>query len=212
MIHDGHQTMNTDNDCTATLLSDADVIAAMREIPGYLDISPADFREVFQVAYVHALKRLRDSIRAADIMTRPAHCVGAAMDLVQAATLLAERGYSGAPVTDAAGRVVGVVSEKDFLAGMGVDRPIAFMDIIAHCLNHRGCMAVALRNRRVSDIMTAPPITAGPDTTMGAISALFVDRHINRLPIVDGEGRPLGIVTRTNLVQSYCFTNQGGKP
>ena len=32
-MHDGHQTMNTDNDCTATLLSDADVIAAMREIP-----------------------------------------------------------------------------------------------------------------------------------------------------------------------------------
>ena len=34
-------------------------------------------------------------------------------------------------------------------------------------------------------------------------------RHINRLPIVDAEGRPLGIVTRTNLVQSYCFTGQG---
>ncbi len=41
-------------------------------IPGYLDISPGDFREVFQVAYVHALKRVRDSIRAADIMTWPA--------------------------------------------------------------------------------------------------------------------------------------------
>ena len=90
-MHDGHQTMNTDNDCTATLLSDADVIAAMREIPGYLDISPADFREVFQVAYVHALKRVRDSIRAADIMSRPAHCVGSDLDLIQAATLLAER-------------------------------------------------------------------------------------------------------------------------
>lgn len=63
-MHDGHRNMNTDNDCTATLLSDADVIAAMREIPGYLDISPGDFREVFQVAYVHALKRVRDSIRA----------------------------------------------------------------------------------------------------------------------------------------------------
>ena len=208
-MHDGHRTMNTDNDCTATLLSDADVIAAMREIPGYLDISPADFREVFQVAYVHALKRVRDSIRAADIMTRPAHCVGSDLDLIQAATLLAERGFSGAPVTDAAGRVVGVVSEKDFLAGMGVDRPIGFMDIIAHCLNHRGCMAVSLRNRKVSDIMTAPPLTAGVEATLGEISALFVDRHINRLPIVDSEGRPLGIVTRTNLVQSYCLTNQG---
>jgi len=47
------------------------------------------------------------------------------------------------------------------------------------------------------------------EATLGEISALFVDRHINRLPIVDGEGRPLGIVTRTNLVQSYCCTGQG---
>ena len=197
----------TNNSCrTAIDISELDVIAAMKDIQGYLDISPGDFREVFQVAYSHALQRIKDSIKARDIMTQPVHCVGLDMDLMQAATLLADKGFSGAPVLDASGGIAGVLSEKDFLAKMGLGQPATFMQIVAHCLNNKGCMATSLRNHNVREIMTAPAITAGPEITVGAISALFVDKRINRLPIVDSAGRPLGIVTRTDLVQSYCLT------
>ena len=197
----------TNNSCgTAIDISESDVIAAMKEIQGYIDISPGDFREVFQVAYNHALQRIKDSLKARDIMTKPAHCVGLDMDLIQAATFLADKRFSGAPVIDSGGKIVGVLSEKDFLAKMGLGQPTSFMQIVAHCLNNRGCMATSLRNHSVQEIMTAPAITAGPEMTMGAISALFVDKRINRLPIVDPEGRPVGIVTRTDLVQSYCLT------
>ncbi len=194
------------NCCTAIDLSESDVIAAMKKIQGYLDISPGDFREVFQVAYTHALQRIKDSLKARDIMTQPAHCVELNMDLIQAATFLADKRFSGAPVIDTAGKIVGVLSEKDFLAKMGLGQPTAFMQIVAQCLNNRGCMATSLRNHSIQEIMTAPAITAGPEMTMGAISALFVDKRINRLPIIDPEGRPVGIVTRTDLVQSYCLT------
>lgn len=194
------------NCCTAIDISELDVIAAMKAIQGYIDISPGDFREVFQVAYTHALQRIKDFIKARDIMTKPAHCVELHMDLIQAATFLADKRFSGAPVIDATGKIVGVLSEKDFLAQMGLGQPTSFMQIVAHCLNNRGCMATSLRNHSVQEIMTAPAITAGPEMTMGAISALFVDKQINRLPIVDPEGRPVGIVTRTDLVQSYCLT------
>ena len=197
----------TNNSCdTAIDISELDVIAAMKDIQGYIDISPGDFREVFQVAYTHAMQRIKNSLKARDIMTKPAHCVELNMDLIQAATFLADKRFSGAPVIDAAGKIVGVLSEKDFLAKMGLGQPTSFMQIVAHCLNNRGCMATSLRNHSVQEIMTAPAITAGPEMTMGAISALFVDKRINRLPIVDPEGRPLGIVTRTDLVQSYCLT------
>lgn len=194
------------NGCATIDISESDVIAAMKAIQGYIDISPGDFREVFQVAYNHALQRIKDSIKARDIMTQPAHCVGLDMDLIQAATFLADKRFSGAPVIDFGGRIVGVLSEKDFLAKMGLGQPTSFMQIVAHCLNNRGCMATSLRNHSVREIMTEPAITAGPEMTMGAISALFVDKRINRLPIVDPEGRPVGIVTRTDLVQSYCLT------
>ena len=80
-MHDGHRTMNTDNDCTATLLSDADVIAAMREIPGYLDISPADFREVFQEQTPArcTLDSIRPHLALTDTFPRPTE--GGELDL-----------------------------------------------------------------------------------------------------------------------------------
>ena len=197
----------TNSSCgTAIDISELDVIAAMKDIQGYIDISPGDFREVFQVAYNHAQQRLKDSLKAREIMTKPVHCVGLDMDLIQAASFLADKKFSGAPVIDSGGKIVGVLSEKDFLAKMGLGQPTSFMQIVAHCLNNRGCMATSLHNHSVQEIMTSPAITAGLEMTMGAISALFIDKQINRLPIVDSEGQPVGIVTRTDLVQSYCLT------
>ncbi len=198
---------NENASCSTTVdISEQDVIAAMKDIQGYLDISPGDFREVFQVAYKHALQRIWNSRVAQDMMTQPVQCLGADMDLIQAATFLAEKRFSGVPVVDTNGSIVGVLSEKDFLAKMGLGQPLSFMQIVAHCLTNKGCMATSLRNHAVSEIMTTPAITAGPEITMGEISSLFIDKQINRLPIVDTKGRPLGIVTRTDLVQSYGLT------
>jgi len=187
-------------------IAETDILAAMKDIQGYIDISPGDFKEVFQVAYRHAVQRIRDSLRAADIMTRPVHCVGLEMDLVQAAAFMADKRISGAPVADAEGRIAGVVSEKDFLARMGLGKSVSFMQIIAHCLTNKGCMVTNLRNHFIRDIMTTPAVTAGAEMTVGAISTLFIDKQINRLPIVDTDGRIIGIVTRADLVQSYCAT------
>lgn len=157
------------------------------------------------MAYHHAVTRILGSWKASDIMTKEVHCVELTMDLRQAATFLADQKISGAPVVDGAGKVVGVVSEKDFLAKMGVGKAASFMQIIAHCLNNKGCVTTALHNHGIGEIMTAPAIIAGPDMTVGAISAPFIDKRTNRLPIVDSDGGPVGIFTRTDLVNSYCF-------
>ncbi len=191
--------------CQPVDIADVDILAAMKEIQGYIDISPGDFKEVFQIAYSHAVQRILQAQRAGEIMTAPVHCLSQELDLQQAATFLADKRISGSPVIDGDGRVVGVVSEKDFLAMMGLGKPQSFMQIIAHCLRNKGCMATALRNRSIREIMSVTAITAGPEITMGAISVLFKEKQINRLPIVDADGRPLGIVTRTDLIHSYCF-------
>jgi len=192
--------------CGPVDISEQDIFAAMKEIQGYIDISPGDFKEVFQVAYSHAFQRIMNSLTAADIMTMPVHLIGIEMDLRQTATFLSEKRISGAPVVDSDGRIVGVVSEKDFLAMMGVGKTVSFMQIVAHCLNNKGCMTTVVSNHAIRDIMTAPAITAGPQITVGAISALFIDRQINRLPIVDAGGKPIGIVTRTDLVHSNLIS------
>ena len=184
-------------------ISEIDVVKAMKSIDGYIDITPGDFKEVYQVAYSLAIKRLLESMTAGSIMSSPVLFIDHETPLVSAAHLLAEKQISGGPVVDRDGRVVGVVSEKDFLKEMGFSATPSFMQIATHCLDSKSCMIGRLRNRTVGDIMTSPPITAGPEMTIGAISTLFAERKINRLPIIDADERPVGIVTRTDLAHSF---------
>lgn len=44
-------------------LSDEDILDAMRQIPGYIDISTEDFRLIYRLAWRHALQRLREKKR-----------------------------------------------------------------------------------------------------------------------------------------------------
>mgnify|MGYP002630727429 CR=1 FL=1 len=190
-------------------ISEHDVIEAMKHIDGYIDITPGDFKEVYQAAYDMAIRRLFNSLTAERIMTKSVLSLKQEMTLVEAAHLLAEKRISGGPVVNLDGVVVGVVSEKDFLQEMGFGATPSFMQIATHCLNSKSCMIGRLHNRTVGDIMTKPPVTAGLEMAIGAISALFAKAKINRLPIVDDDGRPLGIVTRTDLAHSFNALGEG---
>jgi len=189
--------------CAAVEISEQDVLEAMKAMHGYIDITPADFREVYRFAHAAARKRILHAVKAGDIMSSPVHSLRADMDLVKAASLLAERGVSGAPVLDGQGKIQGVVSEKDFLARMGAGRSDSFMFIVADCLKNKGCVAAPLRKLTAGDIMSSPAITGRADISAAEAAALLMDKRINRLPIIDGEGRPVGIVTRSDLVHSY---------
>ncbi len=192
-------------ECGPVDISDQDVLTAMKKMRGYIDITPGDFREVYRVAYALAKERMMNALKAGDIMTRQVFTIATDDDLIAAATLLAEKSISGAPVTDPRGRVVGVISEKDFLRKMGAAQSGSFMQVVALCLKNKGCVATAMINRKAADIMSAPAVTAGPDIAVGAIATLFGEKEINRLPIVDARGKAIGIVTRSDLVSSLCM-------
>jgi CBS domain-containing protein len=184
-------------------ISEQDVVEAMTSIQGYIDITPGDFREIYQAAYSLAIKRLLASLKAADLMTTTVHLVKHEMSLGSAAALLAEKRITGAPVVDGDGKIVGVVSEKDFLREMGFVTTPSFMQMATHCLSDKSCMIGRLRNRIVGDIMTSPPVTCSPEMTVGEISQFFLTRKINRLPVIAADGRLVGIVTRTDLAHSF---------
>jgi CBS domain-containing membrane protein len=193
-------------------ISENDVIEAMKHITGYIDITPGDFKEIYQAAYTLAIKRLVNTLKAVHIMSSPLFVLEQDMTLVQAAALLAEKKISGAPVSEGEGKLVGVVSEKDFLKEMGFGATPSFMQIANHCLSHKGCMIGKLHNKTIGDIMTSPPITGAPEMSIGIISTLFSQRRINRLPIVEADGRPVGIVTRTDLAHSLNVLAERSKP
>ena len=106
--------------CGLMDLTEEDVLDAMRSMQGYVDITPGTFREIYELAYDLALKRVRSLGRADEIMSSPVHCLEKGMKASDAAARMAALGVSGAPVLDGEGRVCGVVSEKDFLRRMGL--------------------------------------------------------------------------------------------
>jgi len=187
-------------------ISDEDILKAMRDVMGYIDITPGDFKELYRFAFRHALERLRHSITAKDIMTKDVVSVARNIPLEEVADILNRFALSGVPVTDHDQRVVGVISEKDFLLHMGVQKKKTFMGVVAQCLKNKGCLAVSMRGQKAEDIMTSPAVGVLENTPVFEIADTFTTKNINRAPVIDANDRLLGIVTRTDIVRSSCST------
>jgi len=181
-------------------ISDDDIYEAMKDIPGYLDITPKDFKEVYQLASQHTLNRIASSIRARDIMTKQVVFVEPDLPLRKVAELMGKHGISGLPVVDEHKRVVGVISERDFLLKMGDNDKNNFMTVIANCLQNKGCLAVPIRAQKAADIMTTPAISVKENATVLEINNVFQEKQINRVPVVDQNDFLQGIVTRADIL------------
>jgi CBS domain-containing protein len=191
-----------DNLAAACLIdiSDEDVLDAMKEIPGYLDITPEDFKEVYRFACRHAFERLTRTVKASQVMTREVVSVLPETPVAEVARIMAAQGVSGVPVTTREGNVVGVISEKDFLSLMGAGEYRNFMGVVAQCLTTTGCVVAPMRSKLAKEIMSAPPVTVRADTSVMQITAILAERKINRVPVVDESDRLVGIVSRADIL------------
>ncbi|MBF0230607.1 MAG: CBS domain-containing protein [Desulfamplus sp.] len=203
---------NTLNQCTIGFSED-DIIEAMRDISGYLDITPSDFKEIYQIASRHALERLKNSVKAEHVMTTPVITAFEETSILDAAKQMAHNNISGVPVLNNKQRVAGILSEKDFLKRMvhkdGIVRENekdsgSFMSIIAQCLDFRGCLAADLKKLYVKDIMSFPPVTVEKSISIMDVAAIFESRKINRVPVLDENANLAGIIARSDIVQAFC--------
>ncbi len=138
-----------------------------------------------------------------EIMTRDVTTVTPETSLRDLALLLTERQISGAPVVDADGLVVGVISEADLLVKQ-LSRPLSRRVPVEWILGERHDPE-ELRRRAattVGEAMSAPAITIEIDRPIREAANLMVDRRVNRLPVL-ADGRLVGIVTRADLVGAY---------
>ncbi len=203
--------MNKDTECKGidiplpADISDEDVYDAMKEIPGYLDITPGDFKEVFHLAYRHAVDRFACSVKTKDVMTKNVAFVTGKTSLKEAADTMAHNGISGVPVVEDNTKVIGILSEKDFLSHMGAQDTITFMGVVAECLKGSECVAVPIRELKAEDIMTSPAITVDQDTTIMEVANTFKEKKINRVPVTDKDGNLSGIISRADILQSYLI-------
>ena len=190
-------------------VSDEDIYEAMKDMHGYLDITPGDLREVFRYAYRHAVERIYSSVRACDIMTSPVITAYVDTTLKDVAALMAAHRISGLPVVDTEERICGVISEKDFLSQMGSSDRRHIMDIIAQCLQGRACLAAPMRVFYAKDIMTSPAVTISKDATVFEIMELFNTKMINRVPVTEERGGIAGIVSRADIMRAELFRKTG---
>lgn len=184
-------------------ISNEDIIEAMKEIPGYLDITPKDFLELYNTAYKHALDRLKSTIKAAHIMTESVVTINENKSLADAAQLMTNFDISGLPVMDHLGQVSGVLSEKDFLKHMNVREQSSFMNVILSCLDSPDhCLARDIRETLVKEVMSSPLISVGIETPLLEVADLLELKKINRVPVLNHESKLAGIIARSDLVRA----------
>jgi CBS domain-containing protein len=134
-------------------------------------------------------------MKAADVMTTGAATVPADAALAEAARLMVEHRISGLPVVDGQDRVVGIITENDFLRAEHGREPL-LLELLA---DGGAKAATVLSSRRVAELMTREPVTIGVDTPIAEIVALMTRHNIRRLPVVT-ERKVVGIVSRANLL------------
>ena len=111
----------------------------------------------------------------ADVMSWPVTTLSAESSIADADAIFKGCGFRHIPVADAAGRIAGVVSDRDVLRAADQNVPIG-------------------------EVMTKPPITATPHLPIRDAIRLIIFHRFNCLPVVDGGGKVCGIVTTTDLL------------
>jgi CBS domain-containing protein/nucleotide-binding universal stress UspA family protein len=138
------------------------------------------------------------------LMRREVQVVAADATVRDAATLLLERGIKSLPVVEADGRLVGIVTLGDLLRRAGVSLRPSMVGGIPEGGMRDYLEGLASRDRTCREIMSAQLVTVGPEAPAAEAVALLIRHHVKRLPVVDLEGRLVGIVSRVDLLRGLA--------
>jgi CBS domain-containing protein len=144
-------------------------------------------------------------MRAHQIMTRQVITVATGAAVLEAANIMLQNHISGLPVVDEAGKLVGIVSQGDFIrrVEIGTQRKRGRWLKFLLGPGREASDFVHERGRKVAEIMTPDPRTVTEDATLEAIVELMERNNVKRLPVTRGD-RLVGIVTRTNLLSAVA--------
>jgi CBS-domain-containing membrane protein len=151
----------------------------------------------------NASRRWEGNMIASEIMTSPVKTIGPDATIEEAIGLLLSAHVSGLPVADADGRLVGLVSEGDFLhrAELGTaKRKPRWIEFLlgpgevaeSYVMSH---------GRKVHDVMTRDVATVSESASINEVVEVMERRKVKRLPVVSGD-HLVGIITRADLLRA----------
>lgn len=142
------------------------------------------------------------TMRVADVMTRDVLTAVQGSSLITLAETMAKRHISGVPIVDVEGKLVGIVTEADFLSAMNL-----------HGGGLNDLLESVVRKRRarkgmgtiVDDLMTPRPVTVDADATLSRAVELMDHHKIKRLVVTDAQSRVQGVVSRGDLMKLFAM-------
>ena len=133
-----------------------------------------------------------------DVMTSTVVTVADSAPFKEIVRLMQVHGVSALPVVDAEGRLAGIVSEADLLP-----KEASETDGEHHLFGPRRKRADKAAGLVAAQLMSAPVAAVGPDATLREAARLILERKVKRLPVIDGGGRIIGIVSRADLLKVF---------
>jgi len=177
------------------------VLAPLREM------APSALITVQEVEVVQSgapFKEGLPDLKVSEVMRREVATVHPDSAITQVVELLLDKDFTAVPVVDDQGKVVGMVSDNDLLTRGGMNVTISLKK--ATDLDYVRELHESLENanRKVSEVMTREVVTTAPDAILGQAARLMVEKHLKRLPVVDSDGKLVGILGRLDVLNTIA--------
>ncbi len=136
-----------------------------------------------------------------DRMSAPVVTITPDVPFQDALKMMQERNFRRLPIVDETGRLVGIISERDLLYAS----PSQATSLSVWELNY------LLSKITVQGLMTQDVVSTTADTPIEEAARLMVDKRIGGLPVIDGDCRPVGIITETDIFKTLFELFGGGQ-
>ena len=134
-------------------------------------------------------------------MTTPAVTITPETPFQEALKLMRDKKFRRLPVVDSAGKIVGIVSERDMLHAS----PSPATSLSVWEVNY------LLWKLKISDIMTHNVLTINQDMPIEDAASLMVTHKIGGVPVVDNGGKVVGVITETDIFKAFVEMLGGGE-
>ncbi|MFV9506507.1 MAG: CBS domain-containing protein [Oscillochloridaceae bacterium umkhey_bin13] len=137
-------------------------------------------------------------------MTRSVVAVNTEVPIAEIVGLLIDRAVRALPVIDAERRVVGIITDGDLLARGGSTLPVRLQQLLPLGERVAQLDALAAQPHCAADLMTRDPVTLMATTPLDQAATVMADHNLKRLPVVDGGGHLVGMVSRYDLLKTVA--------
>jgi CBS domain-containing protein len=172
-------------------------------------ISRVDLLRAFGEAYprpIHEEPSPRRADTVADVMNRQPPVVREEALLAEVLDAVVSTRLNRAVVVDAEGRVLGVVSDADVLSRLD---PHLRSGVVGALMNREKVIPEAAGRVTARELIVSPAITVTADVPVSEAARRIVAQRHKMLPVVDEEGRLLGIVDRAHLLRASRLADSG---